>query len=39
MKPLLLANENFPIPAVAVLRDQGYDVVAVAESHARLPQR
>lgn len=31
MKPLLLANENFPAPSVKHLRDRGYDVSAVAE--------
>ena len=33
MKPRLLANENFPIPSVAVLREAGYDVLAAAENH------
>lgn len=33
MKPRLLANENFPIPSVAVLREAGYDVLATAENH------
>lgn len=31
MKPLLLANENFPAPALKRLRAAGFDVVAVAE--------
>ncbi|MEZ5738693.1 MAG: DUF5615 family PIN-like protein [Burkholderiaceae bacterium] len=31
MSPLLLVNENFPAPAIRVLRVAGYDVVAVAE--------
>ncbi len=29
-----LADENFPFPALAVLRDRGYDVSWVAEGHA-----
>lgn len=33
-RPLLLANENIPAPAVRWLRDHGYDVEAVA---ARMP--
>ncbi len=32
MSVRLLVNENFPNPAVRVLRDKGVDVVAVAES-------
>jgi predicted nuclease of predicted toxin-antitoxin system len=32
MKPSLMANENFPMPSVAVLRERGYDVLAVAET-------
>lgn len=31
MKPRLLANENFPIPSVTVLRAAGFDVLAMAE--------
>lgn len=31
MKPPLLANENFPFPAVEYLRVEGYDVLAVAD--------
>jgi predicted nuclease of predicted toxin-antitoxin system len=34
MRPRFLANENFPAPSVEHLREQGYDVVAVAESGA-----
>jgi predicted nuclease of predicted toxin-antitoxin system len=34
MTPRVLANENFPFPAVALLRERGVDVVAVAESMA-----
>lgn len=29
-----LADENFPLPAVSALRDRGYDVSSIAESHA-----
>lgn len=32
MKPRLLANENFPMPSIALLRDAGYDVLAVSEA-------
>ncbi len=35
MKPCLLANENFPIPSVTVLREAGYDVLAAAENHQK----
>ena len=31
MKPGLLLNENFPEPALAALRQTGWDVVAVSE--------
>ena len=27
-----LANENFPLPGVAVLRELGYDIIAVGET-------
>jgi len=33
MKPHLLANENFPMPSVAVLREAEYDVLAITETH------
>lgn len=33
MKPRLLANENFPIPLVTVLREAGYDVLVTTENH------
>jgi len=33
-RPAWLLNENVPTPAVARLRDQGWDVLAIAESHA-----
>lgn len=36
MRPLLLANENTPLPSVAVLRDAGYDVRVIAELHQRM---
>jgi predicted nuclease of predicted toxin-antitoxin system len=36
MKPRLLANENFPAPSIRLLRDQGYDVAAVAEGGGSL---
>ena len=32
MKARLLGNENFPAPSVRVLRNGGWDVVAVAET-------
>ena len=32
MKPFLMANENFPMPSVMLLREQSYDILAVAES-------
>jgi len=32
VKPRLLANENFPAPSVAWLRQAGYDVFSIAES-------
>lgn len=34
MSVRLLVNENFPAPAVARLREAGYDVVSVAETCA-----
>lgn len=36
MTPRLLANENFPLPSVDLLRADGYDVVAIAESSKSL---
>ena len=39
MKPRLLANENFPAPSVAVLRQKGYDVFSVAENGKGLRDR
>ncbi len=39
MKPRLLANENFPAPSIRLLRDQGYDVAAVAEGGGSLADR
>ena len=39
MKPMLLANENFPQPSVILLRDAGYDVLAIAESHKSVKDR
>ena len=32
MKPSLIVNENFPAPAVRVLRDNGVDVLSVQET-------
>jgi predicted nuclease of predicted toxin-antitoxin system len=32
MRPRLLANENFPRQSVALLREAGFDVLAIAES-------
>lgn len=34
MKVSWLANENFPVPSVAVLRAAGHDVLFIAEYHA-----
>ncbi|MDD1612204.1 MAG: DUF5615 family PIN-like protein [Methylococcaceae bacterium] len=34
MSVSLLLNENFPAPAAAVLREAGYDALAIAESLA-----
>jgi hypothetical protein len=31
VRPALLVNENFPVPATAVLRVQGLDVLAISE--------
>jgi len=30
--PALLANENFPMPALQLLRDTGLDILSIAES-------
>jgi len=35
-RPAWLLNENVPAPAVARLRVQGWDVLAIAESHASI---
>lgn len=32
MKPALIVNENFPVPAVRLLRDKGVDVLSVQET-------
>lgn len=32
MKPALIVNENFPVPALRVLREQGVDVLSVQET-------
>lgn len=32
MKPRLLANENVPAPSIQVLRESGFDVLAITES-------
>ncbi|HYN78236.1 MAG TPA: DUF5615 family PIN-like protein [Lamprocystis sp. (in: g-proteobacteria)] len=37
MTPRLLVNENFPLPALRVLRDQGVDVLAVVETCPGVP--
>lgn len=37
MKPPLLVNENFPAPSTAKLRAAGWDVLAIADRHASLP--
>jgi predicted nuclease of predicted toxin-antitoxin system len=34
MSVRLLLNENFPAPAVSVLRESGFDVLAIAETFA-----
>lgn len=31
MKPSLLANENFSMPSIMLLRKRGYDILSVAE--------
>ncbi len=33
MPPRLLANENIPAPAIALMRAEGLDVLAIAETH------
>lgn len=35
----LLANENFPLPSVRLLRDAGYDVLAIAEGLSGIDDR
>lgn len=37
--PRLLANENFPAPSVAVLRQHGYDVWSVQENARSITDR
>jgi hypothetical protein len=32
MSPRLLVNENFPLPAMRILRAEGVDVMAVVET-------
>jgi predicted nuclease of predicted toxin-antitoxin system len=32
----LLLNENFPAPSTAILRQAGFDLVSIAESHASI---
>ena len=32
----LLLNENFPAPSVAILRQAGFDLISIAESHASI---
>ena len=39
MKPALLVNENFPAPSTEKLRSEGWDVLAIAEQSASLPDR
>ncbi len=39
MKLRLLANENFPMPSVATLRDAGHDILAIAETHRGITDR
>jgi predicted nuclease of predicted toxin-antitoxin system len=39
MKIRLLANENFPMPSVATLRDAGHDVLAIAETQRGMTDR
>jgi predicted nuclease of predicted toxin-antitoxin system len=36
MRPRLLLNENVPLPSVKRLRGAGWDVLAIAESHASI---
>ena len=35
-RPAWLLNENIPAPSVSRLRDTGWDVLAIAESHASI---
>ena len=39
MKPRLLANENFPMPSVATLRDAGHNILAIMETHRGITDR
>jgi hypothetical protein len=39
MRPRLLANENVPLPSVTLLRDAGFDVLAIAETSPGLSDR
>jgi predicted nuclease of predicted toxin-antitoxin system len=39
MKPRLLANENVPLPSVVLLRNAGFDVLAIAQSNPGLSDR
>jgi predicted nuclease of predicted toxin-antitoxin system len=36
MRPPLLLNENVPLPSVNRLREAGWDVLAIAETHASI---
>ena len=36
MTPRLLLNENYPLPSVKLLRGAGWEVLAIAESHASI---
>lgn len=39
MKVRWLANENFPLPSVTVLRASGHDVLFIAESHSGIDDK
>jgi hypothetical protein len=39
MLPTLVANENVPASAVKALRDAGFDVLAIEESHRTVSNR
>jgi len=34
---MFLANENFPRPSILFLREQGYEIVSIQDSHQGIP--